>query len=116
MQVEERFDGSQTLIEGYFKSIDIIDANEGSYIVANQLIEQNIIELRAQEGAKIKIGLKVNHTSIKAVSGGIVEASGLSNSQEISLNSGGIFEGRDLKNTRYKNRHYCSGRSRYTRK
>ncbi len=97
MQMEERFDGNQTFIEVYFKNIDVIDANEGSYIVANELIEQNRIELRSQEGGKIKVGLKVNHTKIKAVSGGIIKASGLSISQEISLNTGGVFEGRNLK-------------------
>ena len=97
MPIEERFDGSQTFIEVYFKNIDIIDANEGAVIVANNLIEQNTIELRSQEGAKIKVGLKVNHAAIKAVSGGIIEASGLSTSQVISINSGGIFEGRELK-------------------
>ena len=97
METEKIFRGEDTYVEVYFKSIDILDVNEGSYIVGNEMISQNTIELRAQEGGKIKVGLEVNHTKIKAVTGGIVEASGVSKSQDITLSSGGIFEGRDLK-------------------
>lgn len=96
MELEERFDGNETFVEVYFKNIDVIDANEGSEIVANEMIEQNTIELRSQEGGRIKVGLKVNHAKVKAVTGGIVETAGLAKSQEIVLNTGGIYEGREL--------------------
>ena len=96
MEIETRFRGEDTYIEVYFKNIRTIDANEGSYIVGNEMIEQDKIELKAQEGGRIKVGLAVDHTKIKAVTGGIIEASGLSKSQEIQLNTGGIFEGRAL--------------------
>ena len=97
METDTRFQGEDTYIEVYFKNIETIDANEGSYIVGNALISQENIELKAQEGGKIKVGLDVNHVDIKSVTGGIIEASGLSNTQNIKLNTGGIFEGRDLK-------------------
>ena len=96
MEIETRFRGEDTYIEVYFKNIRTIDANEGAYIVGNEMIEQDKIELKAQEGGRIKVGLAVDHTKIKAVTGGIIEASGLSKSQEIQLNTGGIFEGRAL--------------------
>jgi len=97
MNLEKRFDGSETYIEVYFTQIDIIDANEGARITSNALIEQNTIELRAQEGGFIKAGLKVNHATMKAVTGGILEVSGSAVSQEIKLNTGGIFEGEAFK-------------------
>jgi len=97
MELDARFDGEDTFVEVYFTNISIIDANEGSIIVANNLIEQNKIELRSQEGAKIKVGLKVNTVTIKAISGGIVEASGTAKNQDITINSGGIVEGKDLR-------------------
>jgi hypothetical protein len=96
MELEERFDGNETFLEVYFKNIDVIDANEGAVIVASEMIEQNTIELRSQEGGSIKVGLKVNHAKIKAVTGGIVESAGLAKSQEVVLNTGGIYEGREL--------------------
>jgi len=97
MELDARFNGEDTFVEVYFTNISIIDANEGSIITANTLIEQNIIELRSQEGAKIKVGIKVNTVTIKAISGGIVEASGTAKNQDITINSGGIVEGRELK-------------------
>lgn len=102
MNVETSFQGEDTFIEVYFKNIATIDANEGAYIVASEMIEQEEIELKSQEGARIKVGLQVDFTRVKAVTGGIVQASGLSQSQEIKLNSGGVFEGRELMTQRTK--------------
>ncbi|NND63041.1 MAG: DUF2807 domain-containing protein [Flavobacteriaceae bacterium] len=109
MELDTRFRGEDTYIEVYFTEIETIDANEGSYIVGNEMIEQKEINLKAQEGGKIKVGLQVDHTNIKAVTGGIVQASGLSKSQNIKLNTGGIFEGRDLKTQETKVRITAAG-------
>ena len=102
MEVDTRFDGARTFIEVYYTNIKTIDANEGSRIVVNQVIEQDEIQLRAQEGGMIRVGLDVDRAEIKAVTGGIIEATGLAKSQEISLNTGGIFEGMDLRTKRTK--------------
>lgn len=96
MELDTRFQGEDTYIEVYFKTIKTIDANEGAYIVGNEMIEQDKIELKAQEGGRIKVGLTVDHAKIKSVTGGVIVASGLSKSQDIQINTGGIFEGRDL--------------------
>ncbi len=97
MELEKKFRGEDTLIEVYYTGLDIIDGNEGAKIVCNELVAQNSIELRAQEGARIKIGMDVENVDVRAVTGGIVEASGIATNQVIVLNTGGIFEGRDLK-------------------
>lgn len=97
MQLEKKFQGENMLIEVYYTDLDVIDSNEGARIVCNELVDQHIIELRAQEGAQIHIGMKVDHADIRAITGGIIEASGLAKSQSIVLNTGGIFEGRNLK-------------------
>ena len=96
MQLDERFNGEETFVEVHYTEIDIIDANEGAIIVANEAITQNKIELRSQEGAKIRVGLKVNYVEMKAVTGGIIEASGLAKSQDITIRTGGIIEAMDL--------------------
>tara|TARA_R100000306_G_scaffold1446_4_gene4056 strand:- start:9918 stop:10592 length:675 start_codon:yes stop_codon:yes gene_type:complete len=96
MQLDERFNGEETFVEVHYTEIDIIDANEGAIIVANEAISQNKIELRSQEGAKIRVGLKVNYVEMKAVTGGIIEASGLAKSQDITIRTGGIIEAMDL--------------------
>ena len=97
MELEKKFQGEDTFIEVYYTDLRVIDANEGARVVCNELVEQDRIELRAQEGARIEIGMKVRDAEIRAVTGGIVAASGLATNQVITLNTGGIFEGRDLK-------------------
>jgi hypothetical protein len=97
MPLEKKFRGEDTFIEVYYTDLKTIDANEGSRIVLNEQLEQDRIELRAQEGAQIELGMKVRDAQIRAVTGGIIRASGLATNQVIVLNTGGIFEGRDLK-------------------
>lgn len=97
MQFEKKFQGEDTLIEVYYTGLDVIDANEGARIVCNETMKTDQITLRAQEGAQIRIGLDTEQAEIRAVTGGIVEASGLARNQVITINTGGIFEGRDLK-------------------
>jgi len=101
MKINKTFNGDRTFVSVHYTKLDIIDGNEGAYITSNELIEQNQIELRAQEGAHLKIGLDVDQVDIKAVSGGIVETRGKAISQDITLNTGGIYEGKafETKNT-----------------
>jgi len=96
MTTEKSFQGEDNYVEVYFKNIGVIDANEGSYVVANEMISQKQIELRAQEGATIKVGLETTQTKIRSVTGGIVKASGISDIIEVTLNTGGIYEGREF--------------------
>ena len=97
MPLEKKFQGEDTFVEVYYTDLRIIDANEGAHIVVNEQIERNRIELRAQEGAQIEIGMKVRDAEIRAVTGGIIQASGIATNQVITIYTGGIFEGRDLK-------------------
>jgi hypothetical protein len=97
MQLEKKFQGEDTLIEVYYTDLDVIDGNEGAKIVCNETVVKERLELRVQEGAQIKIGMEVADLDLRAVTGGIIEASGLAKNQVIVLNTGGVFEGRDLK-------------------
>ncbi|MDT0605530.1 head GIN domain-containing protein [Croceitalea rosinachiae] len=97
MQLDKKFTGEDTFIEVYYTNVDVIDANEGAHITCNEMVNKSKIELRAQEGARITIGMDVTVADIRAVTGGIIEASGLAENQSIVLNTGGIFEGRDLR-------------------
>lgn len=94
MKFDKIFNGTKTFVDVHYTKLAIIDANEGAFISSNELIEQDYIELKAQEGARIKLGLDVNNVDIKAVSGGIVETRGKANSQSININTGGIYQGK----------------------
>ncbi len=97
MKLEESFDGNKTTAKLYYTSLDILDANEGALITSEQKIKQFEIELRAQEGGRINVPLKVKTASIKSVTGGIIETSGKSEKQNISINTGGVYRGKNLK-------------------
>ncbi|MDL5513166.1 head GIN domain-containing protein [Arenibacter sp. M-2] len=97
MELDKKFHGENTFVEVYFKNIDLIDGNEGARITVNETLSQEKIELKTQEGAKIKVGLDVHHLVVRCVTGGIVEASGKTINQEVVLNTGGVFEGKPLR-------------------
>jgi hypothetical protein len=101
MKFDKIFNGDRTFVAVYYTKLNVIDGNEGAFISSNELITQNYIELRAQEGARLKIGLDVDKVDIRAVTGGIIETRGKAISQDITLNTGGIYEGRsfETKNT-----------------
>jgi hypothetical protein len=99
MQLDKKFQGEDTMIEVYYTNLDVIDGNEGAQITCNEMVQKSKIELRAQEGAMIRIGMDVDYAEVRAVTGGIVKASGLAKNQSVVLNTGGIFEGRELRTT-----------------
>lgn len=94
MKLDKIFHGENTFVEVYYNSIETIDGNEGAFIVSNELIEQDEIVLKSQEGARIKVGLEVDKLEVRAVTGGIVETRGKANHQDIVLNTGGIYKGK----------------------
>ena len=96
MAFDKTFNGQRTFVAVHYKNLDIIDGNEGSRITANELIEQDEITLKAQEGARIRVGLNVQKANIRAVTGGVVETQGKADNQVVALNTGGIYEGRSL--------------------
>ncbi|HNU60094.1 MAG TPA: DUF2807 domain-containing protein, partial [Aquaticitalea sp.] len=91
MKLDKIFKGESTFVTVYYSALKTIDGNEGSLIISNETIDQDYIELKAQEGARLKINANVNKLNIRAVSGGIVEVSGKGNAQDIVLNTGGIY-------------------------
>lgn len=97
MRLGQNFVGDNTMVTLYYKHLDVIDGNEGSYVYSEELFKQYNIELRAQEGATIKVPLEVNDVKIKAVTGGNIEVIGQAVRQDISLNTGGILDGKNLR-------------------
>ncbi len=90
------FDGNKTFVYVHYNNLEVIDGNEGAVITSNELIEQDKIEIKMQEGARVKVGLQVREALLRAVTGGIIEASGQATVQKVKVNTGGIYEGRNL--------------------
>ena len=99
MDLDKIFDGNETFVEVYYNDLKVIDGNEGAEIVVNELIEQPKIEIRVQEGAQVKAGLEVENAEMRAVTGGITNASGTAKIPNLEVNTGGIYEGKSLETT-----------------
>jgi hypothetical protein len=97
VKLPEVFESDNTLIKLYYKNdLDFIDANEGAIITSKEIIIQDFLELRAQEGAQIEIKLQVDILKIKAVTGAEISVLGKTNSQSVIVNTGGLYKGFSL--------------------
>lgn len=98
MQIGKIFSGYRTFVDLYYtEKIVIIDVNEDARITSQDIISQDILELKAQEGGELSVKAEVEQILIKAVTGGVVMASGSSNLQDVAINTGGVYEGKNLK-------------------
>lgn len=100
MNINKLFDGNKTKVVLYYKTVDIIDANEGAKVYSKDAIKQYEIDLRAQEGGRIEVSVNVEYINIKAVTGGVIRTSGDSQSQKVALLTGGIYNGESLETTK----------------
>jgi len=96
MKTDKIFDGVQTFVQVHYTQVDVIDSNEGATITSNELIKQAQLSIMVQEGARVKVGLEVDNLKLRAVSGGIIEASGMATFQDVTVNTGGIIENHKL--------------------
>ena len=89
MNLEESYDGNDTVVVLYYKSVDVIDANEGAKVIVSDPVEQ------------YEIDLKTTYANFRAVTGGVINVSGTSTNQDISIYTGGVFNGEEFvtKNT-----------------
>lgn len=96
MVLNKPFNGKRKFVKLFYKKIDIIDVNEGAKVVSKSLFKQYELELKAQEGGEISVITDTKLLSIKTVTGGIINASGTTDSQNITIRTGGVYEGSSL--------------------
>lgn len=96
MSLKKLLDGEDISAVLYFKRIESIDANEGSFVGCAKTFKQSDMQVTAQEGAEIKIDLDVQKVKVKTYTGGIVSLSGRAVNQDVSSLTGGIIKAKDL--------------------
>ena len=90
----------EVFIRLYYKNpIMLIDANEGAFIESDDNLVQNYVEIRAQEGATIELGVRVKQLDVKSVSGSQVRLKGKAESTQVEANTGASYFGYKVKNT-----------------
>ncbi len=96
LPIDHIWSEDNTLIRIMGNGVEIIDANEGSIIETEGVVEASGLVIRAQEGATVKADVKAGDVSGKAVTGGIIELSGSAKEQEVEVNTGGKYLASDL--------------------
>ena len=95
MQVTKIFSGYRTFVDVYYKQpLTVIDVNEDARIISEETIRQEVLEVKAQEGGEIQVRAEVTQFLVKAVTGGLITASGTSKNQDVQINTGGIYKGK----------------------
>ncbi len=98
MEVTKIFSGYRTFVDVYYSGkLIIIDVNEDARITSEDLIKQDVLELKAQEGGELQIKAQVEQMLVKSVTGGIIKASGSSDLQDVAINTGGVYDGKTFK-------------------
>ena len=93
MKLKYKFNGADTKVKIYYTDIDIIDANEGSFVFSKDIIEQYEIMLKAQEGSQISVKTKTKKLIAKSITGSTITTSGTTENQDITIRTGGIYKG-----------------------
>jgi len=97
MEIDMIFSGYRTFIDLYYTTpLLVIDVNEDARITSDGLMKQEVLELRAQEGGELVMQAEVEQLLIKAVTGGVITATGSSHNQDVAINTGGVYKGRDF--------------------
>lgn len=97
LQFPESFTAEDVKIVLYYSdNIAVLDANEGAKIHSDETIKQQHLEVKVQEGAKIKVAVDTKHLVVKSVSGGIIRLSGATKNQTVEATTGGIYKSYDL--------------------
>jgi len=80
----------------YSAPIAILDANEGGYIISEEKVQQQHLEVKVQEGAHINLPVEIKYLTVKTISGGVVDLFGSAQNQTVDANTGGLYHGYDL--------------------
>jgi|SRR5690606_21150126 len=98
MEVNKLFSGYRTFIDLFYTdNLVVLDTNEDARITSKEMIRQEVLELKAQEGGELIVTAEVEQLLIKSVMGGVITASGNSHNQDVQINTGGIYKGKDFK-------------------
>ncbi|MEM9646876.1 MAG: head GIN domain-containing protein [Bacteroidota bacterium] len=98
MEIDKIFSGYRTHVDLYFaQTLKVIDVNEDARIRSTEIFEQDVLDLRAQEGGELELKCQTEQLLIKAITGGEIAVSGFSDNQDIIINTGGSYDGKEFK-------------------
>ena len=92
MPLGKMLKGDEVVATVYFKKIDAVEANEGSYIRSDETLKASLFDIIAKEGGKIIIPVNASKIAVKVSSGANVELSGATQNIDVVATAGGVLE------------------------
>lgn len=80
----------------YYTNLEAIEANEGSRISSEAVFEATAFDVKAKEGAQIKIKIDVDRLTLRVANGSVINIEGSAKNQDVLVNSGGVYEAKKL--------------------
>ena len=80
----------------YYTKIDAVEANEGSRIASESVVESADFNIITKEGSVIELTLDVENLNLKMSDGSKVSLKGKAAHQEVVINSGSIYKAKTL--------------------
>jgi Putative auto-transporter adhesin, head GIN domain len=96
MSLSKILSGDNVSATVYYKKIDAVEANEGSRIACESTIKASSFEIKAKEGAQIKLKLDVAKLTARVANGSTIHLDGKATNQDVLVNSGGVYEAKKL--------------------
>jgi membrane-bound inhibitor of C-type lysozyme len=98
MKIDKIFSGYRTFVKLYHsEALKVIDVNEDAQIYSNDVIVQDLLDIRAQESGELQLNCQTEQLLAKAVTGGDIILKGFTDNQDIKINTGGSFSGTEFK-------------------
>jgi hypothetical protein len=85
----------KTKVVLHYTALNLIDANEGSFVFTDGIIKEIDLDVKVQEGAIIRLEVDAQRVNSRMVSGGIITLSGKAKNQDVVVNTGGVFKGKE---------------------
>lgn len=92
MPLGKMLKGDEVVATIYFKQLDALEANEGSYIKSDEILKASLFDIIAKEGGKIKVTVNATKIAVKVSSGANIELAGTTQNIDAVATAGGVLE------------------------
>ncbi len=98
MKIDKIFSGYRTFVKLFHtENLKVIDVNEDALIYSDDVMVQDVLDIRAQESGELQLNCQTEQLLAKAVTGGDITLKGFTDNQDIIINTGGSFSGNEFK-------------------
>ena len=96
MNLEHSFQGDTVSVTLYYKKINALEANEGSFIYSEAIFSGSLFSVIAKEGSQIKVQFSVEKLNVKLLQGSQLEIKGTATSTDVLVNTGAKYNAKNL--------------------